>query len=409
MKKFVLVVAVLSAFAAIFVPSASALAFADQPCVETHPASGIVLVCPAGTVGAGYSQQLAVKGGDLGGNGPPFTYILRTGALPPGLSLTSSGLISGVPTTAGTASFGIELQDNPGGCAGCGCVNRGTCAFRDFSITIGPGLSLSKDSRPVGTIGVAYSNQIAASLVTSPSSSQPASNLSWSVASGALPPGIALGANDGVLSGTPTTEGSFTFTVMATGNGSDTETYTIVVRTPVLITPVPLTWAGKHGSEIGIAIDAHLVATGGTGTFTWALAGGAPPTGVTIGPDGTIAGTPKLAGSYVFTAQVTDSEGRTATVNLSVKVAAKLSIKTIALKTGKVGRAYSFKLKTLGGALPVKWTILRGTLPKGLHFGKKLGVFLGKPKLAGTYRVTVEAVDGYGIKAHKTLVLVVKA
>jgi hypothetical protein len=402
-KKFALVLVLALVGAGIFAATASALHFDNGDCVESGP--GGIWICTTGQVGAGYSATL--KGS--GGCGPalPYQYRVLSGGLPPGISLSSSGTFSGTPTTSGTYEFYLELSDqNPPSASWC--VPK--TAERQFRISIDPGLSLSKDPRPVGTIGVPYSNQIAASLVTSPTSTQPASGLSWSVISGTLPTGVNLGASDGTLSGTPTTEGSFTFTVKATGSGaSDTETYTIVVRTPVLITPVPLTWAGKHGSEIGVAINAKLVATGGTGTFTWALGGGALPTGVTLGQDGTIAGTPKLAGSYAFTAQVTDSEGRTATVNLSVKVAAKLSIKTTALKIGKVGRAYTFKLKTLGGALPVKWTILRGTLPKGLHFGKKLGVFLGKPKQEGTYRVTVEAVDAYGIKAHKTLVLVVKA
>jgi hypothetical protein len=230
------------------------------------------------------------------------------------------------------------------------------------------------------------------------------------VIAGTLPPGINLGASDGVLSGTPTTAGDYTFTVKATdGSRSDTETFTIVVRTPVLITPVPLTWAGKHGSEVGIPIETTLSATGGTGTFTWALAGGTLPTGVILGQDGTISGTPRLAGKYAFTAQVTDSEARTASVNLSVTVAGKISFKTITLRAARVGKLYKATLKTVGGVTPVKWKILRGTLPRGLHFAKRLGVFVGTPKREGTYRVTVQAIDGYGIKTQKTFVLVVNA
>jgi hypothetical protein len=411
-KRFALAVALVALAAFVVVPSASALAFADAPCTETHPASGVVLVCAEGTVGGAYSVQLAAK--ENSGNGPPYSFLLKSGALPTGLSLSSDGVISGRPTTAGAFNFGVELQDNPGGCAGCGCVNRTppTCAFRDFSIAIKPGLFLSKDPRPVGTVGVPYSNTITAFLTTSPTDSQPAAGpLAWSVISGAPPPGVTLGGSDGVLSGTPTTVGSYTFTVQAVldPDRTDTETYTIVIRDPLVITPLSLHWEGLHGSEVGVTLSTKLTATGGTGVFTWTLASGSLPTGVALGPDGTIAGKPKVSGKFAFTAQVSDDETRTATVNATLVVNAKLAFKTLTLKGAKVGKLYNAKLATVGGVNPVKWKILRGTLPRGLHFAKKLGMFTGTPKREGTYRLTVQVVDGYGITSQHTFVLVVKA
>jgi hypothetical protein len=404
LKKFALVFVLALVGAGVLASSAAALHFDNSDCVESG--GGGIWICTTGQVDAAYSATL--KGS--GGCGPalPYQYRVLSGALPPGISLSSSGVFSGKPTTAGTYEFYLELSDeNPP--SQPWCIPK--TAERQFRITVNPGLSLSKDQRPVGTVGTPYSNPIPASLVTSPSSTQPATNLAWSVITGTLPPGITLGASDGVLSGTPTTEGSYTFTVKATSDsaGSDTETYTIVVRTPVVIAPLGLHPWGLHGSEVGIPIDTTLSATGGTGTFTWTLAGGSLPTGVILGQDGTISGTPNTAGKYAFTVQVTDSEARTTSLNVLLPVAGKLAFKTLALKAARVGRVYNAKLKTLGGVLPVKWKILRGTLPRGLHFGKKLGVFTGKPKREGTYRVTVQAIDGYGIKAQKTFVLVVKA
>jgi hypothetical protein len=402
-KKFALVLALAVVGAGVFAAAASALHFDNGDCVESGP--GAIWICPTGQVDAGYSATL--KGS--GGCGPalPYQYRVLSGALPPGISLSSSGVFSGRPTTAGTYEFYLELSDeNPP--SQPWCIPK--TAERQFRISIDPGLSISKDPRPVGTVGVPYSNTIVASLISSPDSTQAASNLTWSVISGALPTGINLGASDGVLSGTPTTEGSYTFTVKATdGPRSDTETFTIVVRTPVLIAPIGLHQWGLHGSEIGIPISTKLTATGGTGTFTWTLSAGSLPTGLVLGADGTIAGKPKIAGKFPFTVQVADSEGRTATVSTTLTVAAKLSFKTVTLRAAKVGRLYNAKLVTLGGVTPVKWSILRGTLPRGIHFAKKLGMFTGTPKREGTYRVTVQAVDGYGIKTQKTFVLVVKA
>jgi hypothetical protein len=61
---------------------------------------------PAGAVGTFYSQQITAIGGTS-----PYTFTLVSGALPPGLSLSSAGLISGTPTTNGTLTFSITATD----------------------------------------------------------------------------------------------------------------------------------------------------------------------------------------------------------------------------------------------------------------------------------------------------------
>jgi hypothetical protein len=408
-KRLALVLGLVAMVAIVAVPSASALAFADEPCLETHPPSGILLVCPSGTLGASYSTQLAPK--ENAGNGPPYTFILKAGALPTGLQLSSSGLISGVPTGAGTAIFGIELQDNPGGCSGCGCVNRvpQTCAYRDFAITIAAGLRINNNSVKPGTIGQAYSETLTASLVTTLNPpAGPQVSAAWSVQSGTLPPGVAL-SPDGMLAGTPTAEGTYQFVVAAqSGDSSDIETLTIVVRQPVLISS-PFTSATPPKSEVGVPFDATLTAAGGNGTFTWTLAGGSLPIGVALAADGTISGTPRVSGRFPFTASVTDGEARVTTLNATLAVAAKLAVKTLLLRPAKVGKLYRAKLATLGGVLPTKWKILRGTLPRGIRFDKTLGVFLGTPRRGGRYRVTVQVADALGVKSQKTLAIFVTA
>jgi hypothetical protein len=411
LKRFALAVALVAVLAGIVVGTAAALRFTDSSCPEASP--GGIHVCPAGVIGTPYSFQLVGEAG----NGPPFTFVVKGGSLPAGLSLGSGGLISGTPTTAGVASFTVELQDNPDPVCSDGtrcnwCVFRGSCSQKDFSLNVLPGLRVTQESPAPGTVGAPYTIPLTASLVYTPDSTQPVTSpLAWSVSAGTPPPGLALGGSDGVLSGTPTTVGSYTFTVKAVLDAQRTgfATYTMEIRDPVVIAPLPLRWEGAHGSEVGVPLTATLSATGGTATFTWSLSAGALPQGVELGTDGTIAGTPKIGGKFPFTVQVADTEGRTATVNATLAVASTLSFKTLALRQAKVGRLYKAKLATLGGALPVRWTILRGTLPRGVHFAKKLGMFIGTPKREGKYRITVQVVDALGINAQKTLVLTVNA
>ena len=413
MKRFALAVVVAAVAAVAFASSASALAFDDaKPCHDTQP----LFICPAGLVDTDYSLQFESRGGCgpdplIPGSGLPYQYRILNGSLPAGMSLSKSGVVSGRPNAAGTSRFWVELSDeNPP--SQSWCVPQ--TAEREFSITVLPGLRVVQTSPAPGTVGTPYSVPITASLVYAPDSTQPVTSpLAWSVSAGTLPPGLAVGPTDGVLSGTPTTAGSYTFTVQAVldAQRSGQATYTLEIREPVVITPLPLHWEGAHGSEVGVPLPptAKLTATGGTSTFTWSVTAGSLPDGVVLGPDGTIAGKPTVGGRFPFTAQVADTEGRTATLNTTLVVAARLGVRTVALRPAKVGRLYTAKLATLGGALPVKWKILRGTLPRGVHFAKKLGTFVGTPRKEGKYRITVQVVDALGIKAQTTLFLTVNA
>jgi hypothetical protein len=271
-------------------------------------------------------------------------------------------------------------------------------------------LRIDQNTVPPGTIAQAYSQTLTATQVTALNPpAGPQVNATWSVQSGTLPPGVTL-SPAGLLAGTPTAEGSYQFVVQAVNGGtSDTETYTIVVRQPVAISSPFGNVAKPPKSEVGVPFEAALTATGGSGTYTWALAGGALPTGVAFDTTtAAISGKPATAGRFAFSITATDSEGRVTTLNATLGVAGKLTLKTLALKSAKVGKLYTAKLKTLAGVAPVKWKVLGGKLPIGIRFAKKLGEFSGKARHAGSYRVSVQATDALGVTAKKTFVLLVK-
>jgi hypothetical protein len=224
--------------------------------------------------------------------------------------------------------------------------------------------------------------------------------------SGQLPPGLTLGATDGVISGTPTTVGSYPFSVRAAlaDGRADTKALQIDVRAPVTIAPPT-----ARRSEIGVPFQLALVASGGSGTYAWTLSSGTLPRGVTLATTGTIAGTPLTAGTFPFTATATDTEGRKADYPSTLTVAQRLAITTRLLRPAKVGRAYRQRVVTSGGVIPRVVRVTKGPLPRGIRFDRATGVLSGTPARPGTYRITFDAVDALRVHSTKTLRLVVRA
>jgi hypothetical protein len=397
--RFALAVALFALLGAVFVASAMALRFDDgTPCIDTQP----LFKCPSGTIGAPYSVQLVAHGGCE----PHWRYRILNGSLPGGLSLSSSGLISGTPNGAGEAKFWVELADIPPSEGGPDWCSVPKTAEREFSITINAGLSIGQNSVPAGTVGQAYSQALSAMQVTSlnpPTGPQVAAT--WSVQSGTPPPGVTLAAN-GLLAGSPTTEGTYQFVVRAVVGGlSDTETLSLTVRQPLAISaarPLP-TSPTSVPWEVGVPFSAKLTASGGTGTYTWTIGGGSLPTGFALAADGTLAGTTRTAGSYQATLRLSDNEGRTADYDASFLVASRLAVSTLVLKPGKVGRLYRARVSATGGVVPKTWKIVRGPLPRGIRFDRTLGLLSGTPTKARRYRVTFQVTDALKVVALKTL------
>jgi large repetitive protein len=405
-KRFFLVV-VVAAFAALAVTSsAPAGDFADEPCLD---ASGPdTATCPTGTTGTPYSVTIKPKEGAGCGAASPQVWTVSSGSIPPGLTFSSNGTagaqISGIPTEAGNFTFYITVlnpyKEDPPGTVVC----NGDFSDKKFTIPIVPGLpklTLGPETTTPATVGAPYSLQMTATV---------AEPKIWSISSGALPPGLAIDASTGLITGTPTAAGEFGFTVFARMNSdarTDTKALAIVVRDPLsILATEPFTQARRAPSEVSVAFEAQFTATGGTGAYTWSLTSGELPPGLALS-DGTIAGKPTTAGAYRFTATVTDSEGRVANYPARIIVAAKLSISTLLLRRAKLGRYYQAKVNTAGGVLPRTWRIVRGPLPRGIRFDRTVGLLYGIPTRPGRFRVTFVAADALGVKAKKTLSIVV--
>ena len=399
---------VVGVFAAIAVTGASAADFETDsgPCIET-PGNGFLLRCTTGHVGVPYEVQIESEEGS--GCEPYDLFEVVNGSLPAGLSMSRDGVISGIPTGAGLARFWVwnhDLTFAEGGPSWCQREDR---SEREFSIPIDPGLAIINPSVKPATVGQPYTDTLATKQVVSLNPlTGPDVQATWSLQSGALPPGITL-STSGVLTGTSTSEGSYEFVVKAQkGSPLDTETYTLTVRQPVSVKS-PLGSVQRPSSEVGIRFGKTFTATGGSGTYTWALVSGALPPGVALDATrGTITGTPQTAGNFAFALTATDSEGRVANASAALTVARRLTIKTLGLKSAKLARAYQMKLATVGGVHPLTWKVVRGKFPLGITLSQKAGTTAGTPRRIGSFPVTLEARDALGAKSRKTLVLLVK-
>ncbi len=339
---------------------------------------------PSGTAGAAYSQTLSTSGGTA-----PYTYTLSSGALPAGLSLSSAGVLSGTPTVAGSFSFVVGVTD--AGSFG------GSHAYT-LSIA-SPTLAITPPTLPAAAINASYSQALSTSGGTAP--------YSYTLNAGSLPSGMSLSAG-GVLSGTPTTAGNFAFTVRVTDANAFTaaQAFTLTVASPTLTLSPPALPAGTAGS----AYSQALSATGGTAPYSYSLATGALPAGLSLSAAGVLSGTPTQAGSFVFTATVTDSTAGVAgqasrSYTLSI-AAPTLTPSQPTLPAGTAGTAYNQTLSTSGGAAPYSYSVVSGALPTGLSL-TTAGVLSGTPGVAGSFAFSIKVSDANGFSATQAYTLTI--
>jgi hypothetical protein len=237
-------------------------------------------------VGTAYAQVLTASGGT-----GPYTFTVGSGSLPAGMTLTAGGVLSGTPRTPGSSRVTIHVTD------GNGCP-------ADIIYTIGiatpscPVITVIPPTLPAGTAGTPYSQTITATGGTAP--------YTFTVVSGTVPPGMTLSPT-GVLAGTPTTPGSSAVTIRVTDGVSCFAEITYRVGVAAIGCPViTISPATLPAGTVGVAYSQTLSASGGSGSYVFAVSSGTLPDGLTLSPAGVLAGTPTAIGSSVVTIKVTD-------------------------------------------------------------------------------------------------------
>ncbi|MFC0588208.1 putative Ig domain-containing protein [Novosphingobium aquiterrae] len=242
--------------------------------------------------GAPFTQAFTASGG-IGA----YSYAI-TGALPTGLTFTAgSGTISGTPTAPGSYTITVTATDT--GSTGPGAPYT---ASANYTVSVpAPAIAITPTTLTAGAGGAAYNQQLTASGGIA--------SYTYSVTAGTLPPGLTL-STAGLLSGTPTSSGTFNFTVTAADANGQTgaQAYSLTINAPGL-TITPATLPAAH---FGVAYSQTLTASGGIAPYHFAISVGALPTGLSLNPNtGAITGTPSVGGVFNLTVTATDSTGGT--------------------------------------------------------------------------------------------------
>ncbi len=351
----------------------------------------------AGQVSTAYTQSVTASGGT-----GPYTYAVTSGALPAGLTLnTNTGDISGTPTTAGTANFTITATDanNDTGSAAYSLLINAAPA----TITLSP----AAGSLTAGQVSTAYTQSVTASGGTGP--------YTYAVTNGALPAGLSLDTGTGDISGTPTTAGTANFTITATDANNDTGSaaYSLQINAaPVTITLSPAAGSLTAG-QVGTAYSQTFTASGGSGSYSYAVTSGALPAGLSLDTNGALTGTPTTAGTANFTITATDANNDTGSAAYSLLINAApvtitLSPAAGSLTAGQVGTAYSQTFTASGGSGSYSYAVTSGALPAGLSLDTN-GALTGTPITAGTANFTITATDANSATGSAAYSLLINA
>jgi hypothetical protein len=207
--------------------------------------------------------------------------------------------------------------------------------------------------------------------------------------------GVVTGLAEGVVTLTATSEGkSGRATVVAHADAEPVD-------------PISIQTESLAEAIEGQGYSQQLEAVGGSGSYSWVLAAGSLPAGLTLSPTGMISGTPVGPGTSSFRVRATDSGGRSATADLSLPVVQALAVHTWSLPDAEVGADYAAQLQAVGGRGTLTWS-LTGEAASWLTVSSA-GALSGTPVASGPSTVTVAVADESGQQATRQLPIVVRA
>ncbi|MFP2959598.1 putative Ig domain-containing protein [Myxococcus sp. 1LA] len=332
---------------------------------------------PTAALGAAYSTEILAVGGR-----PPLTFRVSSGSLPAGLQLEANH-VRGTPTTPGDSTFTVEARD----------ANR-RAAPGTFQLTVRSGIAITPSALPDAYTDAAYRQGLLVTNGRAP--------YTWTISAGSLPAGIRL-TSAGLLEGTASTSGSFSFSIRVTDADAHvaTQALTLVVYRPPTVTGPALQLDGY----VSQSFSATYSATGGKAPYSFASAS-ALPSWLQLSSSGELSGIPQATGTTSGQVVATDANGRTGTRAFTLTVHERPSIETTSLPDAHRGVPYSIPFRVTGGRAPHAWSVYSGALPSGLALSTS-GTLSGTPTEAGDSTFVVSVTDAAGQSAWRELTLTV--
>ncbi|HUY33495.1 MAG TPA: DUF4214 domain-containing protein [Pirellulales bacterium] len=317
-----------------------------------------------------------------------------SGSAKNGYTLTVTRGVNGTTAAAHNANDPIFLPDERGVFSASNSI--GAFQTQGFNVTVNSG-----DSPQSTQVSSAFANPLGVTVTAiDPNAPVDGGLITYTApasgASAALSGGTATisGGTASVNATANGTAGSYAVTASA-GFGTDA-TFNLTNTTGTTITLTP---GSLPAANIGSAYSQQLTGNGGTGPFSFAVASGALPAGITLSSGGLISGTPTATGAFHFTVQATDSSASpgpfTGSLAYSLQVnpaGITISMTPASLPDGNVGSAFSQQLSGNGGTGPYSFAIVSGALPAGLTLSSG-GLISGSPTATGAFNFTIQATD----------------
>lgn len=344
----------------------------DCPVITVSPTT-----LPVATQGSPYSQSLTAAGG-----AGSYTFAITSGSLPPGLTLSSSGVLSGTPLVGGNFTFTATATD-ANGCKGA----------RDYTLSV-CGITVLPATLPNGNTQSAYNAQVAATGGT------PA--FTFSVSAGSLPPGLSM-SSSGTFTGTPSMNGTYVFTVTAMDSAScsGSRAYTVQIAdcAGLSLNPPQL-----PAAVLNQPYDQAIDGAGGTAPYSLSITSGMLPAGLMFSA-GRLTGTPTMSELASFVVKATDQNSCSVSQSYSLAVVCpNFNVTPAALPGGTIDTSYSAILGAMGGAMPYTFAVTSGSLPDGLMLSDS-GSLAGTPTRAGDFPFAVTVTGGDGCIGQQFYVL----